>query len=333
MLDIVPPRLLWTSKSHIKPINCLSFSEDSHLLASGADDGHILIYSVSSGKRLEDISTKEGPVTVLRWFCDNQQPDARFLLAGTASGTIQLWKRQTPRVQASFICDGQFTESEVEIQDIAVQDISKILAVASRGRVSILKLDTRATFPFKRIVSDPPMLHPPKKALARAVHFYNNGKFLMVAFLDSKEIVAWEVSSWKELWRWKLTTRIGHTAWSPETSLLLVWNLVDGIDVYHIGEHPVWVRKFCVRVKRNNVKQVELGRHGQLAISGSDSGEIFFWNIQSGAQELVLIHGSGLCSFYPHALAELSLSTQSLTWYKSLRYSTNQPAATNDISH
>ncbi|KAH7917530.1 WD40 repeat-like protein [Leucogyrophana mollusca] len=282
MPEIIPPRLLWTFKGHTRLLNSLAFSEDCHLLASGADDGHVFIWSVISGERLEDLSTKEGPVTVLRWFCDNQMPDARFIVVGTASGTIQLWKRQTAR----------FTESDTEIQDIAVQEVSKLLAVASRGRVSLLKVDTRAAFPFKRILSDPLVPLPPKKALARAVHFYNSGKFLMVGFLDSKEIVAWEVSSWKELWRWKLSTRIGDTAWSPETNLLLVWNLVDGIDTYHIGEHPVWVHKFPVRIKRNVVKQVELGRHGQMAISGSDSSEIFLWNVQTGAQEHILIHGS-----------------------------------------
>ncbi|KAH7908124.1 WD40-repeat-containing domain protein [Hygrophoropsis aurantiaca] len=290
MYPLDPPRLLHIFQGHTKPINSIAFAEDCTLLASGADDGHILIWSLEHGKLLNNLSPKEGPVTVIRWFCDGQHPDARFIVTGTASGTVQLWKRETAREQ--FHLSGQFTASANDIEDIAVEETTKLLAIVSRGRISILKLDTRAAYPFQRMVSEPPSSLPPMKALARKVHFYNSGKLLMVAFLDTKELVTWQVCPWKEIWRWRLNTRIGDTAWSPDKNLLLIWNLIDGIDIYHVGEHPIWVRKLVVKVKRNVVKQIEFGKHSQLAISGSDSGEVFLWDIETGKQVLVLIHGS-----------------------------------------
>lgn len=85
----------------------------------------------------------------------------------------------------------------------------------------------------------------------------------------------------------------GNTAWSPETKLLLVWNLLDGVDVYHVVEQPVWIRKLRVKVKKNNVKQVEFGWSGKYAMSGSDTGEVYIWDVQLGSLVATLRHGAG----------------------------------------
>lgn len=85
----------------------------------------------------------------------------------------------------------------------------------------------------------------------------------------------------------------GNTAWSPETRLLLVWDLVDGMDVYQIVDRPVFVRKFSMKIMRNNVKQVEFGWHGKYALCGSDTGEVHVWDIQDGVQISSMQHGDG----------------------------------------
>ncbi|KAI6146025.1 hypothetical protein BKA82DRAFT_69531, partial [Pisolithus tinctorius] len=125
-----------------------------------------------------------------------------------------------------------------------------------------------------------------------AVHFFKDGKAVFIAFLDSKDIIAWGLPAWNELWRSKLLTRIGHTAWSLETGHLLVWNLHNSIDIYHMMENsqPVLIHNLHVKIRHNNPKQVELGWHGEIAINGTDNGEIQLRKVMSGNQRCILHH-------------------------------------------
>ncbi|KIN97566.1 hypothetical protein M404DRAFT_970535 [Pisolithus tinctorius Marx 270] len=54
----------------------------------------------------------------------------------------------------------------------------------------------------------------------------------MVTFLDSREIIAWNVVLWNQLWHQKIRTCIGSMAYHDATKMLLVWNLVDRFDAY-----------------------------------------------------------------------------------------------------
>lgn len=95
----------------------------------------------------------------------------------------------------------------------------------------------------------------------------------------------------------------GNLAWSTHSNTLLVWNLSDGVDVYHIQHHgqPVWVKKLGMDVKRNMVVQVAFGNEGKLAMSGSDRGEVWIWDLgaETSQDAQVLVHSKGeLCEQY-----------------------------------
>ena len=68
---------------------------------------------------------------------------------------------------------------------------------------------------------------------------------------------------------------------------------MDGVDVYHVVDRPIFVRKFSIKIQRNNVKQVEFGWHGKYALCGSDTGEVYIWDIQEGVHLMSLRHGDG----------------------------------------
>lgn len=73
----------------------------------------------------------------------------------------------------------------------------------------------------------------------------------------------------------------------------MIWNLLDGVDIYQITDRPIWLCKLRVNVRENYPKQVDFGRRGELAVCGSDKGEVYAWDIASGIQFQVLVHGSG----------------------------------------
>jgi len=120
----------------------------------------------------------------------------------------------------------------------------------------------------------------------------------MVNFLDSCEVVAWNVQPWKEMWRAKLRTRIGSTAYHESAAKLLVWNLLDGVDIYRLTDQPtshlVFVRKLRVKIRRNQINRVQFDVSGTKAICGGDNGEVSVWDIENGELIQTLPHGEEL---------------------------------------
>jgi hypothetical protein len=75
--------------------------------------------------------------------------------------------------------------------------------------------------------------------------------------------------------------------------MLLVWNLADGIDLYHVTDRPVWIKKLRVSIRQNIVIQVAFGVKGQYAISGTDNGEVIIWDLKSAEPDQILIQSGG----------------------------------------
>jgi WD40 repeat protein len=90
--------------------------------------------------------------------------------------------------------------------------------------------------------------------------------------------------------------------------MLLVWNLVDGIDVYQlIGEpapHLVRIRHLRIKIRRNRVCFVQFDHDGKTAIAGGDNGQVLTWSLSSGKLVQVLPHGKGILDV--HAYPQLS---------------------------
>jgi hypothetical protein len=92
----------------------------------------------------------------------------------------------------------------------------------------------------------------------------------------------------------------GSTAYHDGTKNLLVWNLVNGIDVYrltddHGGRAPrlTYVRPLRVQIRRNRIAQVQFDVDGTTAIAGGDNGQVLTWDLTTGKAAQTLPHGQG----------------------------------------
>ncbi|KAI6137593.1 hypothetical protein BKA82DRAFT_149766 [Pisolithus tinctorius] len=138
---------------------------------------------------------------------------------------------------------------------------------------------------------------PRSPVLPISAQFFNHGRSLIVAYLDSRELVAWNVDPWNQIWSHKIRTRIGATAYHEETRTFLIWNLTDGIDVYRLSDKPTarlhHVHHLRVTIRCNRICQVQFSLDGLVAITGSDNGQVMLWDIRSGKLTQSLRHGKG----------------------------------------
>ncbi|KAJ4952632.1 hypothetical protein NE237_029464 [Protea cynaroides] len=83
----------WRSESYILKqqghyfdVNCLTYSSDSQLLATGADDNKIKVWTVSSGSCFVTFSEHTNAVTALHFMAGNH-----CLLSASLDGTVRAW--------------------------------------------------------------------------------------------------------------------------------------------------------------------------------------------------------------------------------------------------
>ncbi|XP_042475574.1 periodic tryptophan protein 2 [Macadamia integrifolia] len=83
----------WRSESYILKqqghyfdVNCLAYSSDSQLLATGADDNKIKVWTVSSGSCFVTFSEHTNAVTALHFMAGNH-----CLLSASLDGTVRAW--------------------------------------------------------------------------------------------------------------------------------------------------------------------------------------------------------------------------------------------------
>ncbi|KAF8324741.1 WD40-repeat-containing domain protein, partial [Amanita rubescens] len=269
---------------HMGPINCVRFSSQGPLLASGGDDGYIFIWSLPETQFTHKFHAGQGPIVALEWFDYPNSVDVRHLVSAGADGTIKLWKLSNH--QHTFI--GMHEVHEVPIENVALH--YNKLAIVGGCHLTILNIDIEQpdTGAFTTLACDP---EPPSTfpALARTVHFINLGRSVIVGHLDAKTLSVWNVSPWKKVWIHRIATRVGNAAWCESTQTLLVWNLCDGIDIYRIDGRPIWIGKLAINISRNMVVQVSFGVE-PFAISGSDRGDIYIWDLKTRSLQQVLRH-------------------------------------------
>ena len=77
--------------------------------------------------------------------------------------------------------------------------------------------------------------------------------------------------------------------------MLLIWNLVDGCDVYSLKDQRLLhVHHLRLKIRKNCICQVQFDSDGKIGITGSDNGQLLLWDIASGQLVQALQHGKGI---------------------------------------
>ena len=199
---------------------------------------------------------------------------------------------------------------------------------------------TQSSILYTSLIATLQLVHkyplPPEhrlSALPITAHFYEQGRSIMVGFLDSREL--WVLHTHDTLrsshhsslvsgmtfihgdksgnrssrhrctfqisltdmhdWSW----HSGNSAYHEATGTLLVWNLIDGMDVYNLTAQQnsatfVFSRKININFWHTHISHICLDASGRVAICGSDMGEVYIYEVSTGSLRQVLPHGTDL---------------------------------------
>ncbi len=270
----VPIPLIRTLEGYYSAVNCVAFSPDGKVLASGSDDQTIKLWDVQTGRTLQTLMGHSGNV-----FSVAFSPDGKVLASGSGDRTIKLWDVQTGGALQTLTGHSSYVFS------VAFSPDGKILASGSSdGTIKLWDVQIGRALQILTGHSN-----------VRSVAFSPDGKILASGSSDGT-IKLWDVQTGGAL-----QTLTGHSSFvysvdfSPDGKVLAsgsydepikLWDVQTGRALQTLTGHS------------GNVSSMAFSPDGKLMASGSwDNKPIKLWDVQTGrALQTLKGHSSGVTS-------------------------------------
>ncbi|KII90927.1 hypothetical protein PLICRDRAFT_107458, partial [Plicaturopsis crispa FD-325 SS-3] len=318
--------------SHTNGVNCMAFSPSGQFLATGGDDCALAIWDITTQQQIFRVLT-EGPVLCLCW--ESRSPRALFVGSGNKATFIENFE------------DGYDNAHEVKtginapVYTLAFDVESGFLGLAAGSEVQVLReinsTQNRRVFSTFTIMPRPNLLsnlpeEDHESIRGRSVHFTHRGTRLVVSYL-SHGINCYDTHSGAVLWtivpihqlpipiplflpRPRLVlSRSGSSAISPDGRRLLVTNLQDGVDMYPSAQSQIvqiyrYNSHYNHEAESNVPVCVSFVHGGKHVIAGSNYGEAYIWDTETGEIWQILPHSGGdtkICFAQTHEYYDYSL--------------------------
>jgi WD40 repeat protein len=257
-------RLLCAFPGHLAGVECLAFSADGKLLASGGGDRTVRLWDLTTGRELLPFAAHRADVQSLGF-----SPDGRLLASGCADGTVRLWRPSSGEDL------GLFRQMPWTVRAVAFSPDGQGLAVA--GEDPTFSLWEAAT----------------GKELRR-FRGHDGSVWSVVFSPDGKQVASGDAGSTVRLWdlaRGKELRRIPGT--DPDTGAAGAAFSPDGnvlATVHHDRTARLWdthsgrpLGKF-VGDQKYVVSTVCLAPDGKTLAAAGDAGAVYVWDVPTGRQ-------------------------------------------------
>ncbi|KAF9500285.1 WD40 repeat-like protein [Pleurotus eryngii] len=288
---------------HTDSINVLTFSPCGKYLASGADDGVVYIYNPRQGAKFMKVVAHHA-VTTLAW---HPTGNGR-LFVGREDGQVVFLDIHDSGLSGSYKLPiaSDKSESEPAVRALTLDYSGTHLAVAKGRAVVLLQSngchDQRVPFVERQIILSPPAVEGllDEIPLPHSVQFltYDGDVLLLVSYLCHGIICVGPAQA-REAVRWHLVPpsyRMGRPTVSPDQTLLVVFNCLDGFDIYSMGskvEMPQLRNTFRLQVSKNILLPAIFINNGKSILLGSANGSVCVASITNTASRRELPHGRG----------------------------------------
>ncbi|OBZ69981.1 hypothetical protein A0H81_10067, partial [Grifola frondosa] len=277
---------------HTKSVNCVCFSPGSNYLASGGDDGTLILWNVVNGALMYRLLFGNG-VDCIIWH--PVVPDT--IMVGCRGGKLfQLHDFSLTSVETHAIRLGV----SGAIYCLAYDTTTKCLAIGMGSEVHITHERNPNEYTGDIKIPTPPSLaytEPDTDGRLRAVtlQFYNEGTSLIVSYL-AHGIVCWDIGTRTQLWsiippsgtphvrqhvqnNMSTYTVLRSSALSPDRSSIIIHNVQEGLHLYSIGylknQSPILRNyKFEAAPRKKYRLQVAYLHQGQAVVCGTTTGNV-----------------------------------------------------------
>ncbi|KAG8961625.1 hypothetical protein FRC03_005135 [Tulasnella sp. 419] len=255
-------RNLFTLTAHSRELNAVAYSPDGLLLASGSNDGKVIIWDSRTGAQVHSLEYPSNVVTAVAF-----SPDGSVIASGSMYGSVRIWNTATGILVHSL------NGHSLLVTSVSFSPSGDVVVSGSSDRTVIL-WDSRTGSLIRILDSE-------------------FGEVMWATFSPhGAQIISWAVNSPIIIWDAQTGTVLSrlpadesreetHTvAISPDGALLAS---ASGKDVV------LWdyrSRKVLKRLKedRGTVLCVAFSPDGRFLATGLDTGQITTWNATAGSK-------------------------------------------------
>lgn len=265
-----PPRCIHTLRGHtgrvravaFQPVTAPSYHSHRPLIASGGDDGSIILWNIDDGQPAQVLRGDVGTIRTLTFV-----PHSDLLISGGSDHKITVWDLRTGRIQNQWVGHGH------DVNNVACLPNGQVLISGGRdAKVHFWRLPVAARTHTLRAHSAP---------IGRLA-VSPNGCFLATAG-DDQMITVWDTNTYCSLWTVQAhrSDRIRALHFSPDSATLFsgaedhtvrVWDVRSGNCLKTITGYMNWVNA------------VAFHPSGELFASCDYEGAIRLWNAGDGAR-------------------------------------------------